>query len=139
MEYSPWAQSPCIMIVDQYEDIRKCVKHTLEREGFKVLTARNSVEALVIAADYPLAIDVLITESASRVYQNGLELAACFAILRPETRVLVSTEPESIPEGDETSWESSQWDTLAKPFTPNQLLQAVMRAADLDYRTAGIA
>ncbi len=61
---------------DQHEDIRKCVKQTLEREGFKVLTARNSVEALVIAADYPLAIDVFITESASRVYQNGMELAA---------------------------------------------------------------
>jgi DNA-binding NtrC family response regulator len=139
MEYSPWAQSPCIMIVDQYEDIRKCVKQSLEREGFKVLTARNSVEALVIAADYPLAIDVLVTESASRVYQNGMELAACFGILRPETRILLTTEPESIPEGDQTTWETSEWDTIAKPFTKNQLLQAVMRAADLDYRNSEIA
>lgn len=139
MEYSPWAQTPCIMIVDQNEELRNSARRILEQEGFAVLTARNSVEALVIAADYPLSIDVLVTESASRVYQNGLELAACFAILRPETRILLTTEPGSSQESDPISWETAEWDTLTKPFTKNRLLQAVMRAADLDYRNSAMA
>lgn len=134
MEYPPWAQSPCIMFVDHHEDLRMCVKQILEREGFKVLTARNSIEALVMAADYPLAIDVLISESASRIYQNGLELAACFAILRPETRVLLTTEPESIQEDDQSSREMAEWESLAKPFSKSQLVRAATRAADMDYR-----
>jgi DNA-binding NtrC family response regulator len=132
MDYSPWAQTACIMIVDNQEDLRKWVKQALEGEGFKVLTARNSVEALVLAADYPLAIDVLITESASRVYQNGMELAACFGILRPETRVLLTTEPESLQECDDSSRETTRWENLAKPITKSRLIQAVVSAADLD-------
>lgn len=134
MEYSPWAQTPCIMFVDHHEDLRACVKQILEREGFKVLTARNSVEALVMAADYPLSIDVLLTEAESRVYQNGLELAACFRILRPETRILLTTAPET--EGVQEDAGEPEWETLPKPFTKNQLVRTVTRAVDLDWRLA---
>ena len=113
------------MFVDTNDGARAKARGILEREGFKVLTARNSVEALVLAADYPLAIDVLITDGGMRVHQNGLELAACFGILRPETRVVIACAPgEDEAEGD--------WERLAMPFDKPGLVRAAMRALEPD-------
>lgn len=122
MDYSPWAQQPCIMFVEGNSDLRWWVKDLLEREDFKVLLARNSVEALVLAADYPFAIDVLITDSEKKVHQNGMELAECFRVLRPETRVLLAADA---PAGEAPGWES-----IPKEFTRSQLINAAKRLTE---------
>jgi DNA-binding response OmpR family regulator len=116
------------MFVDGNSDLRWWVKEFLAREGFKVLTARNSVEALVLAADYPFAIDVLVTGAGMKVHQNGMELAECFRILRPETQVLI---PSDRPLGD--GFESGR---LPKDFTRSQLISAVLRLTEPAWNQA---
>lgn len=113
------------MFVDGNPGVRRFARKVLEREGFKVLVARNSVEALVLAADYPFPIDVLITEGGMRVYQNGMQLGECFGVLRPETRVLFTSRsgsPADLPEGP---------DTIAMPYSAEALTGAVARALEL--------
>lgn len=90
MEFAPWTQPLSIMIVEKNPGLRLQAKRLLEEEGIAVLIARNSVEALVLAADYPFQIDVLFTDADMRVYQNGLELAECIRIMRPETRIVLT-------------------------------------------------
>ncbi len=125
MEYSPWAQQPCIMFVDGNSDLRSWVKDFLEAEGFKVLTARNSVEALVLAADYPLAIDVLVADSELKTCHNGVELAECFRVLRPETQVLLAYDLPAVA--------GVEWQRLPKEFTRSQLIAAVLRVTELAW------
>jgi DNA-binding response OmpR family regulator len=119
MDYSPWAQQACIMFVDGNADLRSWVKDFLEAESFKVLTARNSVEALVLAADYPFSIDVLIADAEMKIHQNGVELADCFRILRPETQVLLV--------GGRSAADALEWERLPKSFTRSGLITAVTR------------
>ncbi|GEM_PF-3704414 len=88
MVYANQPQAPCILFVDEKKSIREYAKCILEGEGFEVLTARNSLEALVLAADFPRQIDLLVTDPKRRVAQNGMELVSCFNILRPETQVI---------------------------------------------------
>jgi DNA-binding response OmpR family regulator len=125
MEYSPWAEQMSIMLVNEKAFVCNQVKRMLESEGYKVLTARNSVEALVLAADYPFSIDVLITGMDTRVYQNGLELAACFRILRPETRIVLSacSDTGSLPK--RISGFANEGEYLSEPFTKFRLLKAI--------------
>jgi DNA-binding NtrC family response regulator len=129
MNYSPWAQDPCIMIVDTDSAFRKLCRDLLEREGFKVLTARNSVEALVLAADYPFAIDLLLTDVGMRVYQNGVELTECFGVLRPETRVLLTVASCDLAGAALKS--AADWDLLPKPIEAGSLPTAVRRVLGL--------
>jgi hypothetical protein len=77
---------------------------------------------LVLAADYPFAIDVLITDSEKKIHQNGMELAECFRVLRPETRVLLAA-------GNPAD-EASEWECIPKEFTRSQLINAAKRLTE---------
>jgi len=129
MHSSSWAQQPCIMFVDGNDDLRGWVKGFLEREGLKVLLASNSVEALVLAADYPFPIDVLVTDAEMRVYQNGVELAECFRVLRPETRIVLAT--------DAPSDSAPEWERIPRDFKRGQLLNALRLRLDADSEAGG--
>ncbi|MBW8887649.1 MAG: response regulator [Fibrobacteres bacterium] len=97
-------------------------RKVLETAGYKVLTATNSVEALHAGAAYAGTIDVLLTDVRMRLFENGLELAACFGTLRPETNVLLmSASP--LPAG--ADHRELGWSFLPKPFSVSQLLEAV--------------
>jgi len=122
MVYSERSHFPCILFVDDQADTRRFAKHVLASEGYEVLTARNSIEALVLAADFPRSIDLLITDPGMKTCQNGLELAFCFNILRPETAILfVSVSPVTV---SARAWEQPP-KQLAKPFSKKQLVEAV--------------
>lgn len=127
MEWEAWSRGLCIMFVNEDASSRRKVRKSLEEEGYQVLTAATSVEALVLAADYPLPIDVLITDTEKRVYQNGMELASCFQMLRPETRIILTQAvggkiPAAISEFQ------IEIECLDYPFTKERLLEAIERS-----------
>jgi DNA-binding NtrC family response regulator len=124
-----WSQDPCIMIVDTDADFRRRARAALEREGFQVIAAHKSLDALVMAADYPFGIDLLLADAGMRVHQNGLELAECFGILRPETRVLLTVESCDLS-GNGLKL-LADWDLLPKPLDMETLPLAAKRALDL--------
>jgi CheY-like chemotaxis protein len=42
----------CILVVDDYSDVREAVQRLLERRGFRVITAADGAEAVTIATQH---------------------------------------------------------------------------------------
>jgi DNA-binding NtrC family response regulator len=123
------SQDPCIMIVDPDRNFRNRCRAALEREGFTVISAHSSLEALVLAADYPFGIDLLLADAGMRVHRNGLELAECFGVLRPETRVLLTVESCDLSGSGIKLL--ADWEVLPKPIDTETLPLAAKRALGL--------
>ena len=115
-------RSMVVLVVEDEEVVRGFIKHSLEENGYVVLTARNSVEALHLGASYYGPIDVLLMDVAMKIFQNGMELASCFSLMRPETNVIL-TSGSGLPE--EFSDFVQTWSFLPKPFSQWQLLKIV--------------
>jgi two-component system cell cycle sensor histidine kinase/response regulator CckA len=117
-----WDRSPVVLLVDDEELVLSFARKALQTAGYEVLTAGNSVEALHVGAAYAGTIDVLLTDVRMRLFENGLELAACFGTLRPETNVLLMSA-SCLPDG--ADYLELGWGFLAKPFGATELMQAV--------------
>lgn len=134
----PWTDSgrvPMVLLVEDEDTVLNFARRVLEKAGYQVLTARNSVEALHIGAGHSGIIDVLLTDVRMRLFENGLELAACFGTLRPETNVLLMSA-SCLP--DSANCRNEGWSFLPKPFDSSQLLDAVgslvyQRPAPVDW------
>jgi two-component system, cell cycle sensor histidine kinase and response regulator CckA len=76
-----------ILVVEDEDAVRSMMREALEARGYRVLVARNGVEALDLAGRYGDYIDLLITD-VIMPQMNGAELAQRLARLRPGLRVL---------------------------------------------------
>jgi len=76
-----------ILVVEDEDAVRSMVREALEARGYRVLVARNGVEALDLAGRYGDYIDLLVTD-VIMPQMNGAELAQRLARLRPGLRVL---------------------------------------------------
>lgn len=110
------------MIVEENGATLAGIRDILEEDGYQVLAARHCVDALQQAADFRGPIDVLITGAEMKIFHNGANLADCFRLLRPDTRVLL-TAGSALPPGPLS--EDSPWGYLPKPFSPWELLERV--------------
>lgn len=80
-------ESPIAVVAEDNDGIRKRIADYLRGKGYGVLEAKTSVEALLMAADYPFRIDALFTSLELRKYCNGAELAGCLRATRPEMAI----------------------------------------------------
>jgi CheY-like chemotaxis protein len=113
--------SPVVLVVEDEEIVRECLRATLQGAGFHVLSAANGVEALALLDAAPEPIDVaLVDRNMPRM--NGDETVAELRRLRPELPVLLAT-------GDpyRTDLPAGCAGFLLKPFTTAELL-AQLRA-----------
>jgi len=79
--------SETILVVDDEDSLRTVVADLLGQLGYRILSARNGVEALDLARDYAGRIDVLLCD----VVMEGLpgpELAEQLLRARPELKVV---------------------------------------------------
>jgi len=111
--------SSTILVVDDEDYIRALASAVLQDEGFEVLQASGTTEALNLASRHD--IDVLLTDLHMPGPLNGLELAAQIRARAPMVRVVISSGD------DEAVATSGARDIvfLAKPYRPHQLTQAV--------------
>lgn len=117
---------PVVLVVDDEDSVRKLIRDILEAEGYRVLTARHSVDALQQAAEYSGTIDLLLTDYEMKVFQNGADLATCIRILRPETRILLTSASRSPSDAAADAGRGGgSWSFLPKPFTRQGLLDQV--------------
>lgn len=100
----------------------------LERHGYRVLTAPDGAQTLVIARDQPEVIHLLVTDMLLSDI-DGVELYLRARELRPELRVLYMSghTPEMLLKyvrqgGDQ--------DFLQKPFSMQALTERVRRVLD---------
>lgn len=78
---------PVAMVAEDDDRARIEVANYLRALGYGVLEARTSVEALLLAVDYPHRIDAVFTSLELRKYCNGAELAGCLRVMRPDMAI----------------------------------------------------
>jgi PAS domain S-box-containing protein len=110
-----------ILLVEDEQAVRKFVRTMLEKQGYTVIEAVDTDEALRLAADQSVAFDVLLTD-VIMPRLHGPELAAQVTQLRPDLPVLYMSgyTDRAIRLQDRLGGEAH---FIQKPFTPAALGQ----------------
>lgn len=116
-----------ILVVEDEPAIRKGMQRVLESGGYTVRTATTPIQAIELAADHEVPIDLLVTDFGLHAV-TGRQVADVLLQGRPNLRVLyVSGHPESavLPHG-----RGPAASFLQKPFSPVALLAEVRGLLD---------
>lgn len=116
--------TPIALVAEDDEGVRARVATFLRNKGYGVLEARTSVEALLLAVEYPGRIDALFTSTHLRKYCNGNELASCMRAARPEMAVFYMGDDESPSEEVTRDLIKGNAVLLRKPLTMPRLEEA---------------
>jgi two-component system cell cycle sensor histidine kinase/response regulator CckA len=119
------AGAPTIMVVEDDAAVRELATKFLSAAGYRVLAAKDGVEALQIAEDSAQAIGALLTDVVMPK-MRGTELAVRLGKLRPEMAVVfMSGYLENNDDGRELIDPDA---FLEKPFTRETLVNKVNQA-----------
>ncbi len=120
--------SATVLLAEDQDSVRRLARRILERAGYRVLEARDGVEALEVAGRTEGEIDLLLTDVVMPQL-NGDEVAERILADRPDMRVVfVSGHPQGRSEGLAGSPERGRF--LYKPFTANSLLGEIQAALE---------
>ena len=103
-----------ILVVDDEEQVLQVTARVLQRNGYRVLTARHPGEALVLSEKFHEPIDLLITD-VMMPQMNGRELAERLVATRSHLKVIYTS---GFTNDVDTSTGSA---FLQKPVTPQDL------------------
>ena len=117
-----------ILIVEDDELLRQFAERVLRDLGYATLAAKNTDDALRVAAEYRQPIDLLLTDVVMPG-ANGVILGKRFAVGRPETRVLFMSGYSKRQRLDRDA-QTPRVALLQKPFTRSTLARAVRHALD---------
>jgi DNA-binding NtrC family response regulator len=111
-----------ILIIDDEESIRMIFQVALERAGYRVLTAEHGKAGLRLlehqAVDL-IVVDILMPE------MDGLELIPLIRKTRPATKMIAISGRSGLRDYLGTAKKLGAHDTLKKPFSTQELLDAV--------------
>lgn len=111
-----------VLLVDDDMSVSGLAEATLTAQGYKVLSAQNSDQALRMSDEHPGPIHLLITDQVMPPFMSGQELATCLRLMRPDLKVLyISGYGAADVVADEVG--DSFADFLAKPFSPENLVR----------------
>ena len=112
--------SGTVLVVEDEDALRGLARESLKLHGYQVLEASNGVQALELFGRYGKNIDLTITDVVMP-QMSGVELVERLQQAAPQMRVLfMSGYSDRV---DEIA--KSNIPLLQKPFSPEQLLQAV--------------
>jgi PAS domain S-box-containing protein len=115
--------SEVVLVVEDEEGVLKLVERILVKAGYRVLTARNGGEALLIRESRDQPIELLITDLIMP-HLNGKELSDRMRIIDKHLKVLfISGYPERTIRERGIDLGIDRF--LSKPFEPADLLQQV--------------
>jgi two-component system cell cycle sensor histidine kinase/response regulator CckA len=110
-----------VLLVEDEDPVRGVTHRILERLGYTVVAASSGAQALELAAEPGVRIDVLMTDVVMP-RMSGVELAERIAAQRPEMRVLfTSGHPAEVLARDVLARGGRAF--LGKPFTPRALAE----------------
>jgi DNA-binding NtrC family response regulator len=113
-----------ILVVDDAPDTLELIQRNLASQGYEVFTAASAAEALPLLDS--IAADLLVTD-VRMPGLSGIDLVRAVRGRYPEIEIIVITGYPTI-EGAVEALHVGAWDYLAKPFTDEELFQAVRRA-----------
>jgi CheY-like chemotaxis protein len=114
-----------VLVVDDEPMVLRLATWILEDAGFRVIEARDGVEAVEAYRSHAAEIDVVVLD-LDMPRMNGAETFDALRALRPDVRVLLSTGY-----GDEPLdrfQDRGLVGTLDKPYAASQLVAAVRAA-----------
>ncbi|WP_180539159.1 response regulator [Nevskia soli] len=111
-----------ILVVEDEDAVRRLVRATLERSGYRVLVAESGADALRIVRETP-HIDLLVTDLVMPE-MSGVQVAERLREIHPAIQLLFMSgyTDRSIQRTDALSQET---EFLQKPFTPAVLISKV--------------
>jgi two-component system cell cycle sensor histidine kinase/response regulator CckA len=116
------ARGGTILLVEDDDGVRRVAARILEEQGYDVITASRPSEALALAGDCAVPLDLLFTDVVMPE-MSGPKLALALQERQPDLRVVFSSgytdRPEELPPGARF---------VAKPFTRSALLAEVAAA-----------
>jgi two-component system, cell cycle sensor histidine kinase and response regulator CckA len=119
----PEGKGETILIVDDEENIRKITSATLERFGYRTLTAADGTEATMIFAQHSEEIAAVLTDMAMP-FMDGPSMIRALKRLEPAIKVIAMSGLSSA--GQTAELKSLEVDTfLTKPFTAETLLTSI--------------
>ena len=111
-----------ILIVEDNDNLRNVLYRVLEGDGYSVLIAADSAEALRLCEQNDGTIDLVVSEIVIHG-PNGLELSERIRVFHPETKFLFITDFGDVPELRELIRYGAA--IMEKPFLPSELLRNV--------------
>ncbi len=115
-----------ILVVDNEDAIRETLKKILEREGYKILAAKNGQEALNILKEKKVH---LIISDIGMPKIDGHKLLKLAKSIRPEIEIVLMTGHGQTEQGLEAIKDGA-FDFIQKPFTKLALFKTVKQALE---------
>lgn len=115
-----------ILLVDDDVSVRALVEATLDSQGYLVLKAYDSDQAMRLSDAHEGDIQLLIADQVMPPFMSGNELASCIRLMRPEIKVLYISG-YAANDGVQDEVGDSSADFLPKPFTPDLLIRKVAK------------
>jgi DNA-binding response OmpR family regulator len=133
---SAMEQRPTVLLVDDEESVQKVLTYPLEREGYRVVQARDGEEALALYRAEPVDL-VVLDLMLPRV--DGL--AVCRSLREARSTVPIIMLTARGDEGDKVlGLELGADDYITKPFSIREFMsrvRALLRRAQLPPQTVG--
>jgi len=118
-----------ILLVEDEPSVRTLIRDELRKLGYRVIEAKNGVEACLLATQQAGSLQLLLTDVVMPG-MGGRELAQHLSVIKPDLRTLFIsgyTDDVGIMAGQEEGTSSF----LQKPFTPEVLARAVRTLLDV--------
>jgi PAS domain S-box-containing protein len=119
----PTGQQELVLVVDDEEPIRTATRLTLEQHNYRVLTANDGAEALMLYMQNRNSIRLVLTDMMMPA-MGGLPLIRALRAVDPKVKVLAATGLNDQAAAAELEAAGVSL-TLGKPFGPRELLEAV--------------
>jgi signal transduction histidine kinase len=124
----PQRGTETILLVEDEPSVRTLVRDELRKLGYRVVEAKNGVEACLLATQQAGSLQLLLTDVVMPG-MGGRELAQHLSVIKPDLRTLFMSgylDDIGIMAGQEEGTSSF----LQKPFTPEVLAHAVRNLLD---------
>jgi len=124
----PQRGTETILLVEDEPSVRILVRDELRKLGYRVVEAKNGVEACLLATQQAGSLQLLLTDVVMPG-MGGRELAQHLSVIKPDLRTLFISgymDDVGIMAGQEEGTSSF----LQKPFTPEVLARAVRSLLD---------
>jgi two-component system, NtrC family, response regulator HydG len=119
----PAASGTRILVVDDSPDTLELIQRNLASQGYVVHTASSAAGALALLDS--MTVDLVVTD-VRMPGLSGIDLVRAVRVRHPGIELIVITGYATI-EGAVEALQLGAWDYLAKPFTDEELFQAVRR------------
>jgi CheY-like chemotaxis protein len=120
-----------VLVIEDHTDTRELIVEVLADEGYEVVSASNGTHGLNLFKESP--VDLVITD-LFMPDTDGLQVVMALRSAVPPVKIITISGGGMY--GDAASLKTSSMlgatFTLAKPFTPDQLLELVRRALPTD-------